>query len=180
MGRMAASAGANSACSAIANSAIPDTLPAGNRIFGTRSTLRTAHTPAPPMASQATATPRTPVRCGESDQMFMCSTVSHCGTCADRRLRGANAMQLTFARNHQGGPLTRIVPVLQPVREFPVTRMFDDVLPDQLPYDLRRSDIVARADLFEDFLLARIDEDGEACGSVFHDSPLIGRMEINI
>lgn len=56
----------------------------------------------------------------------------------------------------------------QPVRQFPVAGVVDDVLTDQLPDNLGWRQVVSCADFFEDLLLARVDENGEASRTVFH------------
>ena len=46
--------------------------------------------------------------------------------------------------------------------------ILDDPLANQLAHDLRRRHVARRAQLLEDLLLARIDQDGQPSGAVFH------------
>jgi hypothetical protein len=45
--------------------------------------------------------------------------------------------------------------------------VLDDVFADQLPHDLRRRQVVLRADLLEHRLLARIEQQRQACSLGF-------------
>ena len=56
----------------------------------------------------------------------------------------------------------------QPIRQWSARGMINDVLPYQLPDHLRRGEVLRRADLLEDLLLSRVDQDGQTCGSGFH------------
>jgi hypothetical protein len=70
-------------------------------------------------------------------------------------------------------PLSGSAPVgfkgcLQPGGKLSILCVLDDVLANQFPDDLGSRDILAGANLFEDFLLEGVYEDGKAGGTVFH------------
>src|SRR5438094_7201041 len=67
----------------------------------------------------------------------------------------------------------------KPSGQLPSVGILDDPLPDQPPDDLRWRHIAARANLLENLLLARIDEDRQPGGSIFHGSTMLIRLSLN-
>ena len=61
----------------------------------------------------------------------------------------------------------------QPDRDFVIAEVVEDVLAHQLAYDLRRIQILPRADFLEELLLSRINQDGQSSGAIFLDRPFV-------
>src|SRR6059058_3253269 len=63
--------------------------------------------------------------------------------------------------------------------QLPPVGILDDPLPDQPSDDLRWRHIAARANLLENLLLARIDENRQSGGSIFHGNTMIITLSFN-
>lgn len=72
----------------------------------------------------------------------------------------------------------------EPGGQLPVSRMFDDVLANQLSHDLRRRQILFCADLLEYLFLSRVDQQGKTGSLVLHGRtpekyiPIISQSEM--
>jgi hypothetical protein len=56
----------------------------------------------------------------------------------------------------------------QPSRQHSFSGIVDDVLANQSPHNLRRSEVVLRTNILKQLFLLRINQDREPCYSVFH------------
>ena len=77
--------------------------------------------------------------------------------------REACGSALAAARRAAAARNTRVVVGRRPR----LTRVLLDIAPNEAPHDLRGRRILGRAQLLEQLLLARIDEDRQPCGSLF-------------
>ena len=64
--------------------------------------------------------------------------------------------------------ITFFVGVCQPVGQFSVACMFQNVLPDQFAYDLRYRQVLLGADFLKNLFFSGVDEKGHSRGAIFH------------
>src|SRR5688500_802991 len=150
IGRTTASAGACNPASAIPASASARAPPAGKRTRATNQNRRSAKRPATPSTSH----PATTARIASTPRLLtgQLPCPPRCSALAAR--------------------------AQQPRRQLAAGGVLDDPLPDQLPHHLRGRDVVEGADLLEDLLLARIDEQRQPRSAVFHGNGDVNAISI--